>query len=68
MSLSAIDWAPYATIGVWEWKIAPTSIWQRYGLEHPSGPRCRGYPDTIPHALDPEVTREALRQTRSKIA
>jgi phthiodiolone/phenolphthiodiolone dimycocerosates ketoreductase len=42
---------------------APASIWERYGLEHPSGPDCRGYPDTIPHALDPEATREALRQT-----
>jgi phthiodiolone/phenolphthiodiolone dimycocerosates ketoreductase len=41
---------------------APATLWRRYGLEHPSGPNCRGYPDTIPHALDPTVLREAAHR------
>jgi phthiodiolone/phenolphthiodiolone dimycocerosates ketoreductase len=39
---------------------APASLWSRYGLDHPSGPDCHGHADCIPHALDPEVTREVV--------
>jgi len=47
---------------------APASMWTRYGLDHPSGPECRGYPDTIPHALDPNTIREALRHVPLEMA
>jgi phthiodiolone/phenolphthiodiolone dimycocerosates ketoreductase len=35
----------------------PDEIWQRYGLEHPGGPGCRGQIDLIPHELDPAELR-----------
>jgi phthiodiolone/phenolphthiodiolone dimycocerosates ketoreductase len=40
----------------------PASVWQRYGLEHPAGPQTRGWIDTIPHELDPELIRSAVAQ------
>ncbi len=36
----------------------PATMWKRHGLDHPSGPECRGHPDTIPHAVDPERLRQ----------
>ena len=41
---------------------APASLWRRYGLEHPSGPECRGHPDTIPHAVDPQKLRDLAQK------
>lgn len=35
----------------------PDAIWQRYGLDHPGGPGCRGQIDLIPHELDPDELR-----------
>jgi phthiodiolone/phenolphthiodiolone dimycocerosates ketoreductase len=35
----------------------PDEVWQRYGLEHPGGPGCRGQVDLIPHHLDPSALR-----------
>jgi phthiodiolone/phenolphthiodiolone dimycocerosates ketoreductase len=40
----------------------PASMWRRHGLEHPSGPECRGHPDTIPHAVEPQKLRELARR------
>jgi phthiodiolone/phenolphthiodiolone dimycocerosates ketoreductase len=40
----------------------PATLWRRHGLEHPSGPNCRGYPDTIPHAIAPEHLREIAQR------
>ena len=40
----------------------PAALWQRYGLEHPAGPDCRGMVDVIPHLLDPVLLREAARR------
>jgi phthiodiolone/phenolphthiodiolone dimycocerosates ketoreductase len=37
--------------------VAPASLWAKHGLEHPHGPECRGFPDFLPHALDPEELR-----------
>ena len=40
----------------------PAALWHRYGIEHPSGPKCRGYPDTIPHAIDPAELRRVAEK------
>lgn len=37
--------------------LSPASLWQQYDLEHPAGSACRGFPDVIPHALDPNLLR-----------
>jgi phthiodiolone/phenolphthiodiolone dimycocerosates ketoreductase len=37
---------------------APASLWERHGIEHPGGPKAAGYPDVLPHAMDPELLRE----------
>ena len=29
----------------------PAETWQKYGLEHPGGPNCRGQVDIIPHEI-----------------
>jgi phthiodiolone/phenolphthiodiolone dimycocerosates ketoreductase len=41
---------------------APASLWSQYGLQHPCGPDCRGFPDMIPHVLDPTALRASLEQ------
>lgn len=38
----------------------PASVWDAYGVEHPAGPLTRGWIDTVPHALDPTLVRDAL--------
>lgn len=38
--------------------LAPATTWRQYGLDHPAGPTCRGFPDVIPHALDPAHLRQ----------
>ncbi len=48
--------------------VAPATLWARYGLDHPGGPSCRGFPDIIPHALDPRTIKEALRQVPREMA
>jgi len=40
----------------------PASVWHRYGLEHPAGEQTRGWIDTVPHALDPDLIRDAIQQ------
>ena len=40
----------------------PASLWKRHGLEHPSGPECRGHPDTIPHIVDPDHLRDIAKK------
>jgi phthiodiolone/phenolphthiodiolone dimycocerosates ketoreductase len=41
---------------------APASLWHEHGMDHPFGPDCRGYPDVIPHAMDPESLRTLATQ------
>jgi phthiodiolone/phenolphthiodiolone dimycocerosates ketoreductase len=38
--------------------MASAEIWAKHGMQHPSGPRCRGLVDLILHDLDPEQLRE----------
>lgn len=40
---------------------APATLWHKYGLEHPSGPNCRGTADAVPHQLDPDELRRVAR-------
>ena len=41
---------------------APAALWAKYGLEHPSGPNCRGTADAIPHAIAPDQLRRLARE------
>lgn len=41
---------------------APATVWAQYGVEHPCGSDCRGYPDMIPHSLDPDDLRRSLER------
>jgi phthiodiolone/phenolphthiodiolone dimycocerosates ketoreductase len=43
------------------------AVWQRYGLDHPSGPGSRGAVDVIPHALEPRELRELARRIPMKL-
>jgi phthiodiolone/phenolphthiodiolone dimycocerosates ketoreductase len=38
--------------------MSSAEIWASYGMDHPSGDRCRGLVDLIYHDLDPEQLRE----------
>ncbi|GAA0633409.1 phthiodiolone/phenolphthiodiolone dimycocerosates ketoreductase [Sporichthya brevicatena] len=40
----------------------PAYVWDRYGVEHPGGPNCRGQIDLIPHELDPKALRETAKR------
>lgn len=40
---------------------ASAEMWRRHGVEHPMGPSCRGYPDTLPHALSPDELRDLAK-------
>lgn len=37
--------------------LADAETWRRHGLEHPSGPGCRGLVDLVVHDLDPDALR-----------
>jgi phthiodiolone/phenolphthiodiolone dimycocerosates ketoreductase len=40
----------------------PAANWERYGLQHPCGPDCKGMVHAVPHAVDPAHAREIASQ------